>query len=68
MSKKLWPKNRVIVEVAEIKGRCPVYKVGDVMVIRPMCYISNTIDHRVIDGFQSNAFLTELVSTLENWA
>ena len=39
----------------------------DVMVIRPMCYLSLTIDHRVVDGFQTNAFLTELVSTLENW-
>jgi 2-oxoglutarate dehydrogenase E2 component (dihydrolipoamide succinyltransferase) len=40
----------------------------DVMAIRPMCYISITIDHRVIDAFQSNAFLAELVSTLENWS
>jgi 2-oxoglutarate dehydrogenase E2 component (dihydrolipoamide succinyltransferase) len=39
----------------------------DVMVIRPMVYLSLTIDHRVVDGFQTNAFLTELVSTLENW-
>ncbi len=33
MPKKAWPMNRVIVEVAEIKGKCPVYKMGDVMVI-----------------------------------
>lgn len=33
MSKKVWPRNRVIVEVVEIKGECPVYRVGDVMVI-----------------------------------
>jgi 2-oxoglutarate dehydrogenase E2 component (dihydrolipoamide succinyltransferase) len=33
-----------------------------------MCYVSLTIDHRVLDGFQTNACLTELVSTLENWS
>ncbi len=40
----------------------------DVLAIRPLCYVSLTIDHRVVDGFQTNAFLTELVSTLENWS
>jgi len=40
----------------------------DVIVIRPMCYVSLTIDHRVLDGYQTNAFLTELVSKLENWS
>ncbi len=49
------------IKIKEIEGE-------DVMAIRPMCYISITIDHRVIDAFQSNAFLAELVSTLENWS
>ena len=40
----------------------------DVIVIRPMCYVSLTIDHRVLDGYQTNAFLTELVGKLENWS
>jgi len=48
------------VRIREIEGE-------DVIAIRPMCYVSLTIDHRVLDGFQTNAFLTELVSTLENW-
>jgi 2-oxoglutarate dehydrogenase E2 component (dihydrolipoamide succinyltransferase) len=39
----------------------------DVMVIRPMCYVSLTIDHRVLDGFQTNTFLTEFCRTLEEW-
>ncbi len=39
----------------------------DPLGIKPMCYVSLTIDHRVLDGYQTNAFLTELVSTLENW-
>jgi 2-oxoglutarate dehydrogenase E2 component (dihydrolipoamide succinyltransferase) len=48
------------IKIREIEGE-------DVMAIQPMCYVSLTIDHRVVDGFQTNAFLTELVSTLENW-
>jgi len=59
-----------ILGVGKIEKRIKVREVNgeDVMVIRPMCYISNTIDHRIIDGFQSNAFLTELINTLENWS
>lgn len=48
------------VVVREIEG-------SDAMVIRPMCYVSLTIDHRVLDGFQTNAWLSAFVSTLENW-
>jgi pyruvate/2-oxoglutarate dehydrogenase complex dihydrolipoamide acyltransferase (E2) component len=29
----------------------------DVVEVRPMCYVTLTIDHRVLDGFQANAFL-----------
>ena len=59
-----------ILGVGKIEKRIKVKEIDgeDVMVIRPMCYISITIDHRVIDAFQSNAFLAELVSTLENWS
>jgi 2-oxoglutarate dehydrogenase E2 component (dihydrolipoamide succinyltransferase) len=39
----------------------------DIMVIKPMAYVSLTIDHRVIDGHQTNAWLSTFVSTLENW-
>lgn len=38
----------------------------DVMVIRPMVYITLTVDHRVLDGFRANEFLTQFVSELEN--
>jgi len=36
-------------------------------VIKPMCYVSLTIDHRALDAFQTNQFLTVLVDTMENW-
>lgn len=35
--------------------------------VRPMCYVTLTLDHRVLDGFQANSFLTALVGVLENW-
>jgi len=59
-----------ILGVGKIEKRVKVREVdgADVIAIRPMCYVSLTIDHRVIDGHQTNAFLTELVSTLENWS
>jgi 2-oxoglutarate dehydrogenase E2 component (dihydrolipoamide succinyltransferase) len=39
----------------------------DAILIRPMAYVSLTIDHRVLDGHQTNAWLTRFVETLENW-
>jgi 2-oxoglutarate dehydrogenase E2 component (dihydrolipoamide succinyltransferase) len=59
-----------ILGVGKIEKRVKVKEVDgeDMIAIRPMCYVSLTIDHRVIDGHQTNAFLTELVSTLENWS
>ena len=39
----------------------------DALVIRPMCYLSFSIDHRVLDGAQADAFLTAVKHRLENW-
>lgn len=36
--------------------------------IKPMLYVTLTIDHRALDGFTANRFLTKLVEVLENWA
>ena len=59
-----------ILGVGKIEKRVKILEIDgeDVISVRPMCYVSLTIDHRVLDGFQTNAFLTELVSTLENWS
>ena len=35
--------------------------------VRSMCYLTLTIDHRALDAFQANAFLSLVVSTLERW-
>ena len=48
------------VVVREIDGR-------DSIIIAPMAYVTLTIDHRVLDGHQTNAFLTRWVEVIENW-
>ncbi|MGB7450734.1 MAG: 2-oxo acid dehydrogenase subunit E2 [Lysobacterales bacterium] len=59
-----------ILGVGKIEKRIKILDIDgeDVITVRPMCYVSLTIDHRVLDGFQTNAFLSELVNTLENWS
>lgn len=39
----------------------------DEVVIRPRCYVTLTIDHRVLDGHQANRFMEILVRRLESW-
>jgi 2-oxoglutarate dehydrogenase E2 component (dihydrolipoamide succinyltransferase) len=39
----------------------------DTIEIRPMAYVTLTIDHRVLDAHQTNAWLTRFVATLEGW-
>jgi 2-oxoglutarate dehydrogenase E2 component (dihydrolipoamide succinyltransferase) len=48
------------VVVREIEGQ-------DAILVRPMAYVSLTIDHRVVDGHQTNAWLTRFVEILEGW-
>jgi 2-oxoglutarate dehydrogenase E2 component (dihydrolipoamide succinyltransferase) len=35
--------------------------------VRAKCYLTLTIDHRALDAFQANAFLTYIVNALEQW-
>ncbi len=39
----------------------------DALQIRPMAYITLTIDHRAMDGFQANDFLSKFVDALARW-
>jgi 2-oxoglutarate dehydrogenase E2 component (dihydrolipoamide succinyltransferase) len=43
----------------------PVSESGNDVTVKPMCYVSLTIDHRVLDGFQANQFLTAFVKSIE---
>ena len=59
-----------ILGVGKLEKRVVVRQVdgGDAILVRPMAYVSLTIDHRAIDGHQTNAWLSKLVETLENWS
>ena len=39
----------------------------DAILVRPMAYVTLTIDHRVVDGHQTNAWLSRFVEVLEGW-
>jgi len=40
---------------------------GERIVVRSKCYVTLTIDHRVIDGGDANRFLQAFVARLESW-
>ena len=58
-----------ILGVGKLEKRVIVREVDgqDSIQVRPMCYVTLTLDHRVLDGFQANSFLDALVTVLENW-
>jgi 2-oxoglutarate dehydrogenase E2 component (dihydrolipoamide succinyltransferase) len=58
-----------ILGIGKLEKRVVVREIGgeDVIVVRPMAYVTLTIDHRVVDGHQTNAWLTRFVEILENW-
>ncbi len=58
-----------ILGVGKLEKRVVVREVdgADTIQIRPMAYVSLTIDHRVVDGHQTNAWLTRFVDALESW-
>ncbi len=58
-----------ILGVGKLEKRVVVREIDgqDAILIRPMAYVTLTIDHRVVDGHQTNAWLTRFVELLENW-
>jgi 2-oxoglutarate dehydrogenase E2 component (dihydrolipoamide succinyltransferase) len=58
-----------ILGVGKVERRvCAVQIDGaEAISVRSMCYLTLTIDHRALDAFQANAFLSTVVGTLENW-
>ncbi|HEX8191601.1 MAG TPA: 2-oxo acid dehydrogenase subunit E2, partial [Allosphingosinicella sp.] len=58
-----------ILGVGKLEKRVVVREVGgiDTIQIRPMAFVSLTIDHRVVDGHQTNAWLSRFVEVLETW-
>ncbi|MFB2564617.1 dihydrolipoamide acetyltransferase family protein [Rhizobium sp. IMFF44] len=58
-----------ILGIGKLEKRVVVREIDgvDTIQIRPMAYVSLTIDHRSLDGHQTNAWLTEFVRVLQNW-
>ena len=58
-----------ILGVGKLEKRVVVREIDgqDTIQIRPMCYVSLTIDHRVVDGHQTNAWLSRFVEVIEGW-
>ena len=58
-----------ILGVGKVERRVCVVEADGVEAIgvRSMCYLTLTIDHRALDAFQANAFLSSVVTMLEQW-
>jgi 2-oxoglutarate dehydrogenase E2 component (dihydrolipoamide succinyltransferase) len=58
-----------ILGVGKVERRVCVLNSGgaESIGIRSMCYLTLSIDHRALDAFQANAFLSDVVQTLQDW-
>jgi len=58
-----------ILGVGKLEKRAVVVDANgtDAIVVRPRCYVTLTLDHRVMDGHRANRFLQVLVERLESW-
>ena len=58
-----------ILGVGKLEKRVVVREIDgqDAILVRPMAYVTLTIDHRVVDGHQTNAWLKRFVEILESW-
>ena len=59
-----------ILGIGKLEKRAVVLEEGDEEKIcaRPRCYVTLTLDHRVMDGHQANRFMESFVHTLSQWA
>ena len=58
-----------ILGIGKVQRRLCIMGAGaeESIAVRSMCYLTLTLDHRALDAFQANAFLSSVVSTLEQW-
>ncbi|MCY7280162.1 MAG: 2-oxo acid dehydrogenase subunit E2 [Sphingomonas bacterium] len=58
-----------ILGVGKLEKRVVVREIAgqDAILVRPMAYVTLTIDHRVVDGHQTNAWLSRFVAIIEGW-
>ena len=58
-----------ILGIGKLEKRAVVVERGgaEAIVARPRCYVTLTLDHRVMDGHQANRFLSTWVAAIEGW-
>jgi 2-oxoglutarate dehydrogenase E2 component (dihydrolipoamide succinyltransferase) len=58
-----------ILGIGKLEKRVVVREIAgqDAILVRPMAYVTHTIDQRVVDGHQTNAWLSRFVEILESW-
>jgi 2-oxoglutarate dehydrogenase E2 component (dihydrolipoamide succinyltransferase) len=58
-----------ILGIGRLEKRAVVVDEGDEekIAVRPRCYVTLTIDHRVLDGHQANRFMQAFVQTINDW-
>jgi 2-oxoglutarate dehydrogenase E2 component (dihydrolipoamide succinyltransferase) len=58
-----------ILGIGKLEKRATVLEEAGVerIVARPKCYVTLTIDHRVLDGSEANRFLQVFVARLQSW-
>ena len=58
-----------ILGIGKLDKRVVVKEVDgvDTMVIKPMCYVSLSMDHRALDAHQTNRFLQVFVDAIQDW-
>jgi 2-oxoglutarate dehydrogenase E2 component (dihydrolipoamide succinyltransferase) len=59
-----------ILGVGKLEQRPVAVEEGDEqkIVVRPRCYVTLTLDHRVMDGHQANRFMQAFVGALTDWS
>jgi 2-oxoglutarate dehydrogenase E2 component (dihydrolipoamide succinyltransferase) len=60
------PGQSAIVGAGKLQQRVVVAATGELKA-KPMIYVTLTVDHRVLDGQQTNAFLTAFVAAIESF-
>jgi 2-oxoglutarate dehydrogenase E2 component (dihydrolipoamide succinyltransferase) len=58
-----------ILGIGKLERRAVVVQEGDQerIAVQPRCYVTLTIDHRVMDGYEANRFLATFVAKLTGW-
>jgi 2-oxoglutarate dehydrogenase E2 component (dihydrolipoamide succinyltransferase) len=58
-----------ILGIGKLESRAVVIREGEAerIAVRPRCYVTLTLDHRVMDGHQANRFMQTFVDTLHGW-